>query len=1332
MARKQKVALTRWLVATCLAPAALSAAPAAAQLFNPTELTSPSQAPPRAGGVLSVSPRAPRLEPPKRAKETFVRVRRISIGDAFPELAAENAAFAERLAGQRLSVAEIYAAAQELEDTYRKTFPLAEISIPAQNFADGVVRIDVEDGFIESIDLSEAPERSRDLIRARVANLLGKRHLTLGEYQRSTMLVGTLAGVSGAATIKPSDTAGAYVLLVGARENRVSATTSIDNRLPKYLGPWQFSQSAALNNAFGFGEQISFTAASGPDFNRYFAGAAKSQAYVFDVGVPIGPDGFMIGASYVSARARASPLPNALPPELEVLGERNTGLYERVSARAAYPLILSAERTLKSQLTFDHIFSRSSSWPDPLVVAPLGPVFDGYRDRYDAIRVSADGAYRLPWEWGGSLNGLAVYSHGLGGRATLGPLFFDPTLSRPNAQPIFNRSAGKLRLNLGLPEDFQFTAIARAQTNFDQSLMITENMSLDGLEAVSGFASGTLNADRGFTFRSEITRPLRIELMEAPGVISPYAFFAWGRGVHQVPYPGERPSFWADTYGGGLRANTAITGAPFGETFTLEFGKSFSNILFRESGFRTNFALNIHYAGNPLDPDVVQTPTGVTKGDPAPSTSPQLWSGFYAGLNAGYSWDPRPEFVTLGYPAGQQLDNFFGLIPIGGTLFPISNFAAASVLGASGISRASAGGFAGGGQLGQNYQSGRFVVGFETDLQGSNLRARSGFTNVTNADFLDVLPGAPVAFYRNFPATTSVQHEKSVDWLGTLRGRVGYTVTPTLLAYVTGGLAYGGVSASTFMTQHWGGSPVTNVLPPLPAAASLDLFLQSAGSAGHYAATRVGWTLGGGLEWMFARNLSLKFEYLYYDLGGVTYKLSPLATSSNLFGPTPANFAQATTRTQFAGDIARLGLNYHFNDSTLEASTSPPAAFGSSLYAGFNAGYSWDATPAVGTNAAVVSSGVDDKIGADFSPMSVVRTTGLVAARADGMLSGGQIGYNHFIDKYMVGVETDIQGASFKGRSGFRTATPLTFLGANVGAASTVVENTKSLDWFGTVRGRAGYQISPTLLGYATGGFAYGLASAQTNIADQTVSSLPPNIQYPTNAVGNYSDVRFGWALGAGLEWLFGPNLSFKAEYLYQDLGSVRYKTSTMATLLQRHSCRAAFQKSPESLAGGGGVCRGHERGACNWAISIDAAKIPCGNVAQCEEEFSIGRDQVAVVAADWTKRRIVITGLPAAGKQAEPRQEVSLDLGSQIKIALQGGEFGRTQMVQAVANQRVGQQPILFNRIVALFAEAEGAFIHALQRRIDFTQQAGEARILRREHDGLLQSLFTRLQLIL
>jgi outer membrane immunogenic protein len=127
------------------------------------------------------------------------------------------------------------------------------------------------------------------------------------------------------------------------------------------------------------------------------------------------------------------------------------------------------------------------------------------------------------------------------------------------------------------------------------------------------------------------------------------------------------------------------------------------------------------------------------------------WTGFYAGLNAGYGW--ANVSLSNGGGSGSDLD-----------------------------------GFVGGGQIGYNWQSGALLIGLEGDFQGSaQSTSASGFV----------------------PGLGTVTVDQDIPWLATLRARLGYASGPWLL-YVTGGAAFvnykltvsaGGLSADDNATK---------------------------------------------------------------------------------------------------------------------------------------------------------------------------------------------------------------------------------------------------------------------------------------------------------------------------------------------------------------------------------------------------------------------------------------------------------------------------------------------------------------------------------------------------
>lgn len=143
----------------------------------------------------------------------------------------------------------------------------------------------------------------------------------------------------------------------------------------------------------------------------------------------------------------------------------------------------------------------------------------------------------------------------------------------------------------------------------------------------------------------------------------------------------------------------------------------------------------------------------------------------------------------------------------------------ASAQGTTGVFSGNNHGFIGGGQLGYNWQFANWVAGFEADFQGVSDR----LTETSKATFgVGGFPGSTIG--------TTLSVEKELDYFGTVRGRLGWLAYPSLLVYGTGGLAYGGVKAST------------NVSVAMPADfVGIDLNPSSNSSISQ---TRTGWTSG--------------------------------------------------------------------------------------------------------------------------------------------------------------------------------------------------------------------------------------------------------------------------------------------------------------------------------------------------------------------------------------------------------------------------------------------------------------------------------------------------------
>jgi outer membrane immunogenic protein len=211
----------------------------------------------------------------------------------------------------------------------------------------------------------------------------------------------------------------------------------------------------------------------------------------------------------------------------------------------------------------------------------------------------------------------------------------------------------------------------------------------------------------------------------------------------------------------------------------------------------------------------------------------------------------------------------------------------------------------------------------------------------------------------------------------------------------------------------------------------------------------------------------------------------------------------------------------------------PPAPVYSwtGFYIGGNVGYSW------GNADSDISA---DPVTANFGVFTIPIPgfVGSDSMKPKGIIGGGQIGYNwQFSPNWVVGLEADWQASGEKASHSFTN--PFSFTPASPAVLVTgtaVTDYEAKISWFGTLRGRIGYAWDRVML-YATGGLAYGeVKVAGTNTVSGTAGIFGPFLA--VTAIG-HSKVNAGWTVGAGIEGALVDHWTWKAEYLYMDLGSV-------------------------------------------------------------------------------------------------------------------------------------------------------------------------------------------------
>ena len=481
---------------------------------------------------------------------------------------------------------------------------------------------------------------------------------------------------------------------------------------------------------------------------------------------------------------------------------------------------------------------------------------------------------------------------------------------------------------------------------------------------------------------------------------------------------------------------------------------------------------------------------------------PWTWAGFYVGLNVGYGY------------GSSDTDMLFTDANTGN---PLLSAGAASSRLRSAIF---------GAQAGYNVIVGNWLAGIEVDFQGTN----------QGASRTAVCPGVICnPAITNFDAPVGAMLEQRLEWFSTLRARLGAVVDPDTLGYFTGGLTIGGIRTSGEL----GGSSL-KLAPAVDDSGNPILdqngnpiilnTVSPVASPFEASTTKLGWSVGGGIERHLGGNLTGRIEYLHLGFGKISGDAASLFLNST---PLTLTYSHRVT-----DDILRLGLNYKFDPYEAYAPAGKPASLSAKPEKPRRDDKLWIALP---------WSWAGFYLGANFGyGMGRVRTDAVFSDAtganlflanssdtANGVLGGAQSGVNWQLGNWVGGIETDIQFVDRGVSPTFICPTTCNSLGPVVAS----LDQGFKMEWFATLRGRLGATITPDILLYATGGGAFAEFLPAGTGSSFDSSGNPAIIPF------NTLHTRVGWTAGAGFEAHLGGPWTAKVEYLHLDFGTVSSPT---------------------------------------------------------------------------------------------------------------------------------------------------------------------------------------------
>lgn len=519
-----------------LACAASAGAIAPSLAFAQTE--SPSQTRPGVTAAepsrdaIFVFPAAQGQGAPAGSESVSFNLTQLTIDGAYEDVSAAGAP-----RGQ-VSVADIYAYAAQLQQAYLDAgYPLARVIVPAQELDEsGAVRIQVIDGYVESLNLDAVPERARNRVRQVLTPLIGKRRPSGAEIERRLLLAGDTAGLALRTTLTAGSELGGAVLVMHGAHDPIAGVLALDNRVSEPYGGFQVAASVALNSPWGGGEQIVLTLAGFPD-EHMFDTESRRRYFALGYSTPIGSDGLSANVSldYSSTRPAGDVEPLRLESE-----------YTRFGVGLTYPLVRTRTHNLIANANFDSVRETQ----DTRITGTPAPLSE---DRLSVVRLGLSASGRLLRDSHGGAHielsqGLDILNARSADDAT--PL---KPLSRQGADAEFTKLELEGAFESSVASNATFSIAASGQYAFEDPLLRSEQYTPIGQSGVSGPPSSAIVGDYGWSSRVEVRFPVRND----HSFVVPYLFGAAGEAHLEQPTVLELKRTEAQAAGVGLRLQSA-------------------------------------------------------------------------------------------------------------------------------------------------------------------------------------------------------------------------------------------------------------------------------------------------------------------------------------------------------------------------------------------------------------------------------------------------------------------------------------------------------------------------------------------------------------------------------------------------------------------------------------------------------------------------------------------------------------------------------------------------------------------------------------------------------
>jgi hemolysin activation/secretion protein len=433
------------------------------------------------------------------------------------------------LAGHETTVAHLVQEVNKITSLYQqKGYPLSFALLQQQDFAKGLVRVTVVEGYVSKVRIEGDADNASQRLRSLGERLTSERPLTQTTLERTLNLMRQVPGVHVTPELNlPKRADGATELVLKVTHQKVAVAGNMAD-----LGNgMQGMINVTANSLTPLGEQVRLTAAlpTRSDAVTYAAG---------NVAIPIGNNGlsFNVDGYYYKARPEDE--------NLESLGWDRKLINKRVGASVSYPFILSNTQSLKGSIGLYAADSQDTYTRDDNdarleqdVDVRVAHIDLDYADH------SAKQSRKIKLAVHKGIDGMGAGQNMTSNYGVSGSPGYDLDFTR------YNLSGEQAFV---LPYKFGIKFSADGQYS-DDVLPSSEQVSYGGWRYGLGYPQGELGGDKGYGLSVELNRSIPTGWKYVQ-TVQPYVVADWARSWYNAPYLGSAENHKLSSVGVGVRA----------------------------------------------------------------------------------------------------------------------------------------------------------------------------------------------------------------------------------------------------------------------------------------------------------------------------------------------------------------------------------------------------------------------------------------------------------------------------------------------------------------------------------------------------------------------------------------------------------------------------------------------------------------------------------------------------------------------------------------------------------------------------------------------------------